>query len=516
MTRTTAFQTVLFAALLGLVCVMSGPALAQGAPSGFEVTAHDASMMEIRFHNMPLKGVHADAAQNALALDFLNGVDGAAFDRLATAMPDWISLAYANYDSGVIRAARPVTFLTRNESDGFSLRLVATAPGPMVQAPSGPVALRGYVDAGPPPGPIAPGPIPARPPPPSLSAFARYDGYGAMRSYDQLELAVNRASPFWERAYARAALESDSGIQLGAEYHSYHSGDQVIASHAPMMITLAGGVSLIGSLDDTDASADKVREPGGSFATNSHINLLNGSLGFGFALNPDTQFTLEALEGNNITGGRFTGYLGNPDSFWQLDGSYHQPDMSTPQTIASRALQDQVVFGTAQHLGYGFWASLDGRATNYGVHGDSSVARTAGWDGNLRWAADLEPVLAGISYDGHGEYLIDNESFTGAAPTPFVPLSLRNMETHAITGSLSSLLWGDTLWLDLYGGYINDRYASDGGIYGAAIRYRPAPGVDIAVGARHSNVSLIEGETGAETSAGLSFALGFDGPSNYF
>jgi hypothetical protein len=90
------------------------------------------------------------------------------------------------------------------------------------------------------------------------------------------------------------------------------------------------------------------------------------------------------------------------------------------------------------------------------------------------------------------------------------------METHAITGSLSSLLWGDTLWLDLYGGYVNDRYASDGGIYGGAIRYRPAPGVDIALGARHSNVSLIEGETGAETSAGLSFTLGFEGPSRYF
>ena len=82
----------------------------------------------------------------------------------------------------------------------------------------------------------------------------------------------------------------------------------------------------------------------------------------------------------------------------------------------------------------------------------------------------------------------NNASFTGAAPTPYVPLSLRNMETHAVTGSLSSLLWGDTLWLDLYGGYINDRYASDGGIYGGALRYRPAPGVDIALGARHSNV----------------------------
>jgi hypothetical protein len=160
-TRITVFQAALFA-----VTLLTGPALAQGAPSGFEVTAHDANMMEIRFHNMPLKGVHADAAQNALALDFLNGVDGAAFDRLAAAMPGWISMAYANYDSGVIRAAWPVTFLTRNESDGFSLRLVANAPGPMVQAPPDTVPLRGTVDGGPPPAP---------------DAFARSDSYGAMR-----------------------------------------------------------------------------------------------------------------------------------------------------------------------------------------------------------------------------------------------------------------------------------------------------------------------------------------------
>ena len=77
-------------------------------------------MLEIRFHNMPLKGVHADSSQNALALDFINGVDGASFDRLAQKFPDWIQLAYANYDSGVIRAARPVTFLTHNEATASS------------------------------------------------------------------------------------------------------------------------------------------------------------------------------------------------------------------------------------------------------------------------------------------------------------------------------------------------------------------------------------------------------------
>jgi len=191
--------------------------------------------------------------------------------------------------------------------------------------------------------------------------------------------------------------------------------------------------------------------------------------------------------------------------------------METPEAIASRALKDELILGTGQHLGWGFWGSVAGHGDNYGVHGDSSVAKTAGWDADLRWSADLGPVLAGLAYDGRGDYLMNHITLAGTAPTPYVPLSLRNMEVHKVTGSLSSLLWGDTLWLDLYGGYVNDRYASDGAIYGGAIRYRPAPGVDIALGARHSTVSLQQGETGAQTSAGLTFTLGFDGPSfGYF
>ena len=113
--------------------------------------------------------------------------------------------------------------------------------------------------------------------------------------------------------------------------------------------------------------------------------------------------------------------------------------------------------------------------------------------------------------DGHGEYIWNNANFIGAAPTPFIPLSIRNMETHSVTASLSSLLWGDTLWFDIYGGYITDRYASDGGIYGAALRYHPDAGVDLALGVRHSNVSLTQGQIGAETTAGITFTLGFNG-----
>ena len=195
-------------------------------------------------------------------------------------------------------------------------------------------------------------------------------------------------------------------------------------------------------------------------------------------------------------GAEFTGYTGDPDSFWQVAVTYHRPDMDTPETIANGAFRDQVVFGSGQHLGYGIWGSLYGHGANYGIHGDAQVAKTAGWDGNVRWSANLGPVLAGLSYDGKGDYLITNDAFAGAAPTPYIPLSLRNMETHAITASLSSLLWGDTLWLDLYGGYIKDRYASDGAIYGGALRYRPVPGLNIALGARRTGVSMMQGELG--------------------
>jgi hypothetical protein len=502
----------ILAAIPGLLLavLLAGPALAQGAPppAGFEIVNRDPNTLEIRFHNMPLKGVHADAAQNALAIDFLSGVDGSAFDRLSSAMPDWISMAYANYDSGVIRASRPVTFLTRPESDGFSLRMVAAGPPAMVAAPPGPVALRGAVDGGPPP----PGP-----PPPQGDMFARYNAYGALRGYDELELAVNRGEPYWEAAYAHAAIQSNSGIGLGSEYHSYHSGDQVIASQTHMKITLADGVSIVGSLDDTDASADSQREPNGTFATNTHTNLLDGALGLGWDLTPDSGFTLEALEGNDITGVRFTGYDGDPNAFWQMDVAWHQPDTDTPEDIAFRALTDHAQLGVAGELGWGFWGSLSAHGDNYGVHGNSSIGKTAGWAASLRWSDELGPVLAGLAYDGHGDYLAGNTTFTGSSPSPYIPLSLRNMETHAVTGSVSSLIWGDTFWMDLYGGYIADRYASDGGLYGGELRYRPAPGVDIALGARRSNVSTMQGELGGETRAGLTFTLGFDGPSfGYF
>ena len=100
---------------------------------------------------------------------------------------------------------------------------------------------------------------------------------------------------------------------------------------------------------------------------------------------------------------------------------------------------------------------------------------------------------------------------TGTAPTPYVPLSIRNMETHAAIGSLSTAVW-DQVWFDAFGGYVYDRYAkSGGGLYGGSIRITPAAGFEIELGARHSNISLQQGELGGETSAGVSLNIGFGG-----
>ena len=143
------FPAALFCAALGFGG-LTVPALAQSGPAGFEVTTHDANMLEIRFHNMPLKSARADAVQSSLALDFSTGVDGTAFDRLAASVPDWISQAYASSESGVIRASRPVTFLSRTESDGFSLRLVANPSAPGAQDQPASMPLRGAVDGSPP------------------------------------------------------------------------------------------------------------------------------------------------------------------------------------------------------------------------------------------------------------------------------------------------------------------------------------------------------------------------------
>lgn len=118
-----------------LLCLASAASGQNGPGPGFEITSSGAAL-EVRFHGIPLKSVRADDNQNALALDFNQPVDPAIFDRLNGALPGWVAMAYSNYDNGVIRAARPVTFLTRPEIDGFSLRMEPRGPVAPAQQPA--------------------------------------------------------------------------------------------------------------------------------------------------------------------------------------------------------------------------------------------------------------------------------------------------------------------------------------------------------------------------------------------
>lgn len=491
---------------------LSAPAQAQGP--GFQIVS-DGPALELRFHGMPLRSVRADDTQNALSLDFNLPVDPAVFDSLARQLPQWVSMAYTSYDNGVIRATRPVTFLTRQETDGFSLRLQPReGAAPMQQAQAAPQPLPGQPypqpmpppqpgyppQAGYPPGPVAEQPIP----------FAPYETYGAARNYYGLRYAVRRADPLWTRAYARAAAQGASDGGIGVEYKSFKNDDRLITARASARVEIGGGLALLGSITDVDSDSVRVRTATGALAADRR-NVLTGSAGLGFALGGDTELALEGLIGNGTAGARLSGFSGTPDGFFSASLVYHQPLLDTAEALLNKARKDAISVAIANRLAWGLWGSLEARYANYGTSAFRNAVQTAGWDANLRWDYDLGGVMAGLSYDGMGEYRLAYTTQTGAAPTPYVPLSIRNMEVHSATMALSSQMF-DGFWFNLYGGYAYDRYSSNGGIYGLSVRYTPLPGLDFELGARRSNVSLTQGMNGGETSAGLSMTLGFGGP----
>lgn len=142
--------------ILILLAVLSIPLQGQAPVPSFtyQVIGQDENGLELRFNGLPLRSVRADDAQNALSMDFQSPVDAATFEQLPRDLPQWIAMAYASFDNGVIRATRPVTFLTRREAGGFSLRIVAR--GPVIEPPqplpvSPPPPLRGGYSVYPPP-----------------------------------------------------------------------------------------------------------------------------------------------------------------------------------------------------------------------------------------------------------------------------------------------------------------------------------------------------------------------------
>ena len=502
------------AVLIGALMPLA-PAWAQ-APA-YQVINNGPGGLEVRFHGMPIRGVHADDNQNALSIDFAQPVNGAAFDRLPGDVPQWISMAYANFDNGVIRSPRNVTFLTRNESDGFSLRIVprdAPPPQQMAQAPP--------PGAYPPPAPYTQGPYTRQqiyppPPPPYVPPQSAYDGfhtygeYAQLRAYETQELAIRRADPMWQLAYARAAMQAGSGLALRNETNWYHGGDRMIATDLDAKFSFAPGMALVGDIKWTDVRGANVRLANGTLA-NTARNLVTGAAGFAFELGRDSELKLQGLVGNDVAGANLSLYSGSPSGFGMIDVNFHKPYVDTPTAVDSRADTDSAAIGYTQQFGYGLWGSIAGHYTRYGVHGDADVARTAGWDGNLRWNTPVgDGLLAGLSYDGHGEYLTENDLRTGTAPTPFVPLGIRDMENHAVTFNLSAS-FGEGFWFAAYAGWVKDRYAADGLLAGLDLHYAPTDGMDLALGVRQSAVSYTQGERGNQFTAGLNLTVGMGAP----
>ncbi len=514
-----------FAALVVLMAALMSVTPAQAQGPVYQVISNDPNGLEVRFRGMPIRGVHADDNQNALSIDFAQPVDGAAFDRLSGDLPQWISMAYANFDNGVIRSNRPVTFLTRNEPDGFSLRVVPRGgPSSPQMAPQGaqPMPPQQMAQAAPPPnypppGPytqqqqIYPAPAPYVPPQAAYAGFHTYGEYAQLRAYEAQELALRRGDPMWQLAYARAAMRAGSGIGIRNETNWYHGGDLMIATDLDAKLSFVPGVALVGDVKWTDVNGKNVRLANGNFA-NTRRDIVTGAAGLALELGRDSELKLQGLVGNDVTGANLSLYSGQPNGFGYVDVNFHKPYVNTPTAVDNRADTDSATIGYTQQLWYGMWGSIAGHYTRYGVHGDADVARTAGWDGNLRWNTPIwGGLLAGISYDGHGEYLTTNDTRTGQAPTPFVPLGIRNMENHAVTLNLSSDL-GNGFWFAAYAGYVVDRFASDGLLAGMDLHYTPTDGLDLALGVRQSAVSYTQGERGNQLTAGLNLTVGMGAP----
>jgi len=496
---------------LAVLCaglMTSAAAQAQGA--GYQIISNDPNGLEIRFHGVPLRAVHADDNQNALSIDFQQPVDGAMFDHLPADAPQWIAMSYANFDNGIIRSPRPVTFLTRAESDGFSLRIVPRGgPAPLMAqnpAPPQPMPGPGY---GPVQQQLWPPPGPAGPPP--ATAFHAYADYAQLRNYAAQELALRRADPMWATAYTRASMQADSGIALSGDWNQYHGGDQMVTADLAGKLSFLPGIALVGDAQYTNVRGNHVRLANGSFA-NTRTDLVTGTGGFAFELGRDSELKLEASEGNNITGGLLSLYSGTPTGFGYVKVDYHAPDLDTPTAVANRADTDSAILGVAGELWYGLWGHASGHYDRYGVHGNADVARTAGWDAGLRWDTPVwDGLLVGLSYDGHGDYWVSHVNATGATPTPYVPLGIRSIENHAIALNLSSTFWNG-FWFDGYAGWVDDRYSSNGLLAGLDLHYTPSPGMDLALGVRQSAVSYVQGESGRQTTAGLNLTLGMGAP----
>ena len=477
-----------WAAIAAAILLGAGAAAAQDAPpQGSTLTiVSQGPQAEFRIRGVSLKSVRADDAQNTVAFDFNGPVSDAAFSQLESELPDWIEMAYAGYDNAVIRAKRPVTFMTKAESDGFSMKMVPRDAGAGGAAP-----LRGPDDAG---------AVPPQQPVPYLDRRA----WHAVAS-----------------AYARASAERPFDVALRGGYDSLRVGDAPVVivsgdwrhdkdatlytSDAHADIAVADDLRLLADVRDVVVNGKAVRQLTGA-VTPFNVNDVSGSAGLSYAYD-GAKASVEALYGRSGFGGRIGVAADAGDLQIGMRAAWHEPYTETAEAISLKGSRDYSALFAAGQIFDGLWATGEAFAARYGVEGDQNVARTAGWHAGLRYDIDGWPLS--INYDGDGEYIIDARKFAGGAPSPFIPLSIRTRELHQF-GAAFSDDFGPSLWFDLYGGYAIDRYGKDGPYGGAAIRYTPEPGFDIALDGRYSTAAERQGEPGNVMSAGfrLTYAWG--------
>jgi hypothetical protein len=484
---------------LALSFAANGTVHAQAAAGQRFTVVRSGPDAEIRFQGLTLKAAKSDPANNQIILEFDGAADRSVFDRLETALPGWVDTAYAGYDSAVIRAARPVTFMTRSERGGFAVRMMPR--GGRANA----AHLRGQIDAH--GGNVA---LAGMQRDDRSGAFAlRGSDYGGHRHGRAVIVAMRQQPLAAIQGLERKPAEVRRGGTVavaGRWRHPEHG--RLVESDVKAAIPVYRGLKLVGSAHDVDAEGSAVRRLDGTTPA-LNKNTISASAGVAFDLHGLTgpgEVRGEALWGASGWGGRLAYAERARHGYWGASVAYRAPYNDTLEAVADRGYRSRFAIDLAGGLADGLWAEAVLHGAQYGVDGDNNVAQTLGADASLRYLADLGGVWGGLTYEFDGDYVLSSHKYLGLAPRPFTPMAIRTFEVHAFSGSLTTELFRG-LWADLYAGYAIDRYAPDGYFGGGDLRYAFAPGWALTMGGGYSQVSTRQGETGAVTSAGLNLVF---------
>ena len=290
---------------------------------------------------------------------------------------------------------------------------------------------------------------------------------------------IRRGDPMWQLAYGRAAMQSDSGLSLRNETNWYHGGDRMIATDLDAQaVSFLPGMALVGDAKWTDVHGVNVRLANGTIATTNQATSSPALPALPSNWAATANSSCKAWSAMTSTGAQAGALFRQPNSFGFVNVNYHQPYVDTPTAVDYRADTDNATIGYTQHAagracGAAWPATTPAMACMATPMWRAPPAGTPTCAGTLPiWGG----LLAGISYDGHGEYRHQQRHpHRRRRPRPFVPLGIRNMENHAVTANLSSFL-GNGFWFAAYAGWVVDRYAADGLLAGLDLHYTPAAG----------------------------------------